>query len=334
MSEWIDRKYVGILSNRLDLYKVKSTHPFTANFRCPVCGDSKKNKWKARGYLFSKKGGIFYKCHNCTFSSSFSNLLKQVDHTLYNQYTLEQFKEGKQVPVSNTLPNFVFEQPKFKEKTILDQLFVPVAGTEAEQYLIDRKVPTKAWGNLYYVDDSQKLEQLSVKYEGRVLGSDPRLVIPFYDSDGSLVGVNCRALNDCNLRYITVRIDDNRPLIYNLDKVDRSKTIYVTEGPIDSMFLDNAVAVGNSDLAAISNALPKDNVVLVFDNQPRNAQLVSTMIEAASQQHRMVVWPDYLLQKDINEMVLNDVDNVLEIIDNNTFQGLQLTVQINQWKKV
>lgn len=332
MSEWIDRKFVGILSNRLDLYKVKSTHPFTANFRCPVCGDSKKNKWKARGYLFSKKGGIFYKCHNCSFSSSFSNLLKQVDPNLHNQYTLEQFKEGKQS--SNTLPNFVFEQPKFKEKTILDQLFVPVKGTDAERYLIRRKIPEQVWSNLYYVDDSQKLEQLSEKYEGRVLGSDPRLVIPFYDSDGSLVGVNCRALNDSNLRYITVRIDEDRPLIYNLDKIDTSKKIYVTEGPIDSMFLDNAVAVGNSDLAAISKALPKDKVVLVFDNQPRNQQLVDIMLDAASQDYHMVVWPSSLLQKDINEMVIKGVANVKQIIDNNTFQGLQLTVQINQWKKV
>ena len=332
MSEWIDRKYVGMVSNRLDRYVVKSSQPFTANFRCPVCGDSQKNKWKARGYLFSKKGGIFYKCHNCSFSSNFSNLLKHIDPMMHKQYVFEKFREGKQ---SNTsLPNFTFEQPKFKTKTVLDELLAPVKDTEAQKYLEARQVPDKVWSSLYYVDDSQKLEQLSEAYEGRILGSDPRLVIPFYNREGNLVGVNCRALNDSNLRYITVRLDDSQPMIYNLDKVDTDRTVYVTEGPIDAMFVDNAVAVGNSDLAAITKVIPKDKVVLVFDNQPRNVQVVKILEEAAANGFRAVVWPSSLLQKDINDMVLHGVNDVQSIIDNNTLHGLALTVRINQWKKV
>ena len=336
MNEWIDRKYVGILSNRLDRYKVKSSQPFTANFRCPVCGDSQKNKWKARGYLFAKKGGIFYKCHNCSFSSSFSGLLKHVDPALHKQYVLEKFKEGNMTfdKVANNMSTFDFSEPVFASKSILDEHLVKVKGTEAETYLSQRKVPEKVWNSLYYVDDSQKLEQLSDKYEGRVLGNGPRLAIPFYDSDGSLVGVNCRALDDDHLRYLTIRIDESRPMIYNLDKVDTSKTVYVTEGPIDAMFLDNAVAVGNSDLSAISKALPRDKVVLVFDNQPRNKQLVDLLYAAAHDQYSVVVWPSSLLQKDINEMVLNGVDDVKSIIDNNVVKGLALTARLNQWKKV
>lgn len=333
MSEWIDRKYAGIISNRLDRYSVKSNQPYTANFRCPICGDSQKNKWKARGYFFTKKGGIFYKCHNCSFSSNLNGFLKNVDPTLHKQYVFETFAEGKQSNTSNILP-FEFEQPKFKSKTILDELFVPVKGSQGEQYLIDRQIPVDAWDQLYFVDDSQKLEQLSEKYEGRVLGSDPRIVIPFYDNDDNLIAVNCRAVNDSNLRYITVRIDENQPLIYNLNKIDRSRTVYVTEGPFDSMFLDNSVAVGSSDLNAVSKVLDRDNVVLVFDNQPRNQQLVDIMVDAAANQYKMVVWPSSILQKDINEMVINGVDNVQQIIDNNTLHGLALTVRINQWKKL
>ena len=245
----------------------------------------------------------------------------------------ETFAEGKQSNTSNILP-FEFEQPKFKSKTILDELFVPVKGSPGEQYLIDRQIPVDAWNQLYFVDDSQKLEQLSEKYEGRVLGSDPRIVIPFYDNDDNLIAVNCRAVNDCNLRYITVRIDENQPLIYNLNKIDRSRTVYVTEGPFDSMFLDNSVAVGSSDLNAVSRVLDRDNVVLVFDNQPRNQQLVDIMVDAAAKQYKMVVWPSSILQKDINEMVINGVDNIQQIIDNNTLHGLALTVRINQRKKV
>lgn len=332
MSEWIDRKYAGIVSNRLDRFQVKSNQPYTANFRCPICGDSKTNKWKARGYLFSKKGGIFYKCHNCSFSANLGNFLKQVDPTLHKQYIFERFAEGKQS--NNNVTAFTFEQPKFKPKNILDDLFVPVKGTPAEDYLRARQIPEDKWLSLYYVEDSQTLEQLSDKYKGRVLGSDPRIAVPFYNNDDELVAVNCRAINDSKLRYITVRIDNNAPLIYNLNKIDRTKTVYVTEGPFDSMFLDNSVAVGSSDLNAVSRVLDRNNVVLVFDNQPRNRQLIDTMVSAASDQYKVVVWPSLVQQKDINEMVLNGVDNVKEIIDNNTLCGLALSVRLNQWKKV
>lgn len=332
MSEWIDRKYAGIVSNRLDRFQVKSNQPYTANFRCPICGDSKTNKWKARGYLFSKKGGIFYKCHNCSFSANLGNFLKQVDPTLHKQYVFERFAEGKQS--NNNVTAFTFEQPKFKPKNILDDLFVPVKGTPAEDYLRARQIPEDKWLSLYYVEDSQTLEQLSDKYKGRVLGSDPRIAVPFYNNDDELVAVNCRAINDSKLRYITVRIDNNAPLIYNLNKIDRTKTVYVTEGPFDSMFLDNSVAVGSSDLNAVSRVLDRNNVVLVFDNQPRNRQLIDTMVSAASDQYKVVVWPSLVQQKDINEMVLNGVDNVKEIIDNNTLCGLALSVRLNQWKKV
>jgi hypothetical protein len=100
------------------------------------------------------------------------------------------------------------------------------------------------------------------------------------------------------------------------------------------MFLDNSVAVGSSDLNAVSKVLDRNNVVLVFDNQPRNKQLIDTMVSAASDQYKVVVWPSSIQQKDINEMVLNGVDNVKEIIDNNTVHGLALSVRINQWKKL
>ena len=333
MSEWIDRKYAGIVSNRLDRFQLKSNQPYTANFRCPVCGDSKTNKWKARGYLFSKKGGIFYKCHNCSFSASLGNFLKQVDPSLHKQYVFERFAEGKQSNTSSS-PAFTFEQPKFKPKSILDDLFVPIKGTPAEDYLRDRKIPEDKWKSLYYVEDSQTLEQLSDRYKGRVLGSDPRIAIPFYDTDDNLVAVNCRAINDANLRYITVRIDESAALIYNLDKIDRNKPVYVTEGPFDSMFLDNSVAVGSSDLNAVSKVLDRNNVVLVFDNQPRNQQLIDVMSSAAANQYKVVIWPSSVRQKDINEMVLNGVDNVKEIIDNNTLHGLALSVRLNQWKKL
>lgn len=332
MTAYIDIKYIGLLSPRLNLFKVKNHNPYTANCRCPICGDSKKNKWKARGYFFSRKGGIFYKCHNCGYSSSLGNLLKQLDALLYNQYTLENFKEGR----SNTAPSFEFKQPDFesrKKQSLLDSLFDPVRDTPAEEYLKARKIPGHRWDELYYIDNIQKLEQLSEKYKDRIVGNEARLVIPFYNRDGEFVGVTCRALGDERLRYITVRLNDTDPFVYNLDKIDITKDVYVTEGPLDSLFLDNAVAAGNSDLNAVKCAIPKEKLVLVFDNQPRNKELVNLIEKTVRDDYKLVIWPENISEKDINEMYLNGIE-VQDIINQNTFSGLELKLKFTKWKKI
>lgn len=334
MSDYIDVKYAGLLSPRLDRYKVKNHNPYTANFRCPICGDSHTNKYKARGYLFSKKGGIFYKCHNCGFSASLGNLIKEIDPTLYKQYTLERYAEGNtRQSHANVATVMTFEQPVFKKKTILDSLLDPVYNTKAEEYLRTRKVPESKWSDLYYIDNIEKIEQLSEKYKDRIIGNEERLVIPFFDRGGQLVGVTCRALGDERLRYVTVRINEEKPMIYGLDKIDTGRDIYVTEGPLDSLFLDNAVAVGNTDLKAVSQVLPFERLVFIFDNQPRNKELVKIMNRAADSGARMVIWPENISEKDINDMVLAGLD-VNSVISTNTFSGLELKLQFTKWKKV
>lgn len=333
MTEYIDIKYVNLLSPRLDRYKVKTSSPFTANFRCPICGDSKKNRHKARGYVFSRKGGLFYKCHNCGYGSSFGNLMKEVDPTLYNQYVMERYKEGNVRQSHANVTSIMDFEPRFKKKNLLDELLYPIKDTPAEKYLRSRKIPESRWNELYYIDNIEKIEQLSDKYKDRIIGNEARLVLPFYDRDSRLVGVTCRALGDERLRYVTVRVNEDKPMVYGLDKVDITKDIYVTEGPLDSLFLDNAVAVGNTDLKQVSNLLPFERLVFIFDNQPRNIELVKIMERAADSGARMVVWPENILEKDINDMILKGID-VQKVISTTTFSGLELKLKLTKWKKV
>ena len=333
MSEYIDVKYINLLSPRLDRYKVKTNSPFTANFRCPICGDSKKNRHKARGYVFSRKGGLFYKCHNCGMGATLGNLMKEIDPTLYNQYVMERYKEGNVRQSHAKVTTIMDFEPKFKKKNLLDELLDPVRNTPAEKYLRDRKIPESRWDELYYIDNIEKIEQLSDKYKDRIIGNEARLVLPFYDRDSKLVGVTCRALGDERLRYVTVRVNEDKPMVYGLDKVDITKDIYVTEGPLDSLFLDNAVAVGNTDLKQVSNLLPFERLVFIFDNQPRNKELVKIINRAIEGGARMVIWPENLLEKDINDMVLAGFD-VKQVISSNTFSGLELKLQFTKWKKI
>ena len=264
---WIDTKYAGLISSSLPLFKVKQNNPYMANFRCPICGDSKKSKFKARGYLFTKKNELFYKCHNCGYGSSFGKLLKHVNSSLYDQYTLERYKEGLDIgrqAKPHSKQTFKFEEPKFKKKNILDkhlQRLDKLPDTNrAVQYCVKRNIPKIRWKELYYVDNVQKLEEIHPQYKDKVLGEEDRLVIPFF-SKGNLVGITCRALGNESLRYLTLRVDNDSPLIYNIDNVDNSRIVHVTEGPIDSLFLDNSVAVSNADLKKVSNYFPKDKLM-------------------------------------------------------------------------
>lgn len=337
MSLFIDVKYVNLLAPRLEQYKVKNNNPFTANCRCPICGDSKRTKWKARGYFFTRKGGLFYKCHNCGFSASLGSLIKELDGFLYKQYTLERFKDGTfRRSHANVSSVIEFSQPDFaarKKDNPLDYMLDKVYNTPAEKYLIERKIPEERWKELYYIDNVQKLEQLSEKYKDRIVGEEGRLVIPFFNRDGKFIGVSCRALSSERLRYLTVRVDEDYPLVYNLDKIDITKDVYVTEGPLDSLFLDNAVAAGSSDLNSVVQSVPKDKIILIFDNQPRNAEIVKLIGRAVDSGYRMVIWPENIVEKDINEMILSGLA-VRDIINQNTFDGLELKLQFSKWKKI
>ena len=339
---WLDVKYAGLLSVQLEKYKLKQQNPYLSNFRCPICGDSDRSKNKARGYLYTKASSLFYKCHNCGAGLSLPNLMKIVNHSLYDQYTMERYKEGLDLHSVNKpkhRPDFKFEAPKFKKKSMIDKLFTKMDELPDDnpgvQYLELRKIPRAKFDSLYYIDDMQKVEQLSKKYEGKIIGNEARIGIPFYDRQNNLVALSCRAIDDNNLRYLTVRLDEDAPLIYNLNEMDTTKAIYCVEGPIDSLFLPNCIAVGSSDLNKVESHIPKSITTLVFDNQPRNPEIVRIMYQAMEKDYNVAVWSDNIAEKDINEMVLSGKtpDEILTSINKSTFNGLSLRLKLNEWSK-
>jgi hypothetical protein len=187
---------------------------------------------------------------------------------------------------------------------------------------------------LYYIDDIRKINQLSEKYKERLKTDEPRMVIPFYDSDDKLVGVTCRALRGEELRYVTIKIDDDAIQVFNINNVDKSKTIYVTEGPLDSLFLDNAIAVTGTSFNKLEQLnLNKDKLVVIIDNQPRNKEVVKLYNSMIDKGYSVVIWPQTLQEKDINDMVLSGKD-VKKIVKQNTFSGLEAKTKFISWKRV
>jgi transcription elongation factor Elf1 len=243
MSIYVDKKYIALASVKLDRFKQKSE--FLWNFRCPYCGDSSKNKIKARGYVYRKKSDLFFMCHNCGVSTTLGRMLKHVDPGMYSRYNMEKYQAGT--------TNRAIEEPDFDLPEIshvkkiefdLPAISSLAPNHPARQYLDSRKLPKEAYNNIFFSSDYKALSDVVCQYKDKpVLRNDERIAIPFRDVDGTLLGVQGRALGDSKVRYILIKVSEDSKKIFGLDKVDFSKPVYVVEGPFDAMFLENSLAM-------------------------------------------------------------------------------------------
>ena len=317
----IDSKYIGLVSSRLGNFKrVKSD---LYNFRCPICGDSKKNKTKTRGYLYTIKADVNFRCHNCGASMTFSNFLKEIDPVVHKQYVFERFKQGstgRGTVVEE--PIFKFEKPKFK--TDID---LPLASTVdvSRIYLEKRKLdPTK----FYYAE--RFVEYVNSHKQNLNMNEHSRIIIPLYYQK-NLVGVQGRTLNSNSVKYITTIFYDEAPKIYGLDNIRRDAPVFVTEGPFDSTFLLNSIAMcgADSDVRKWGVSTP----VWVYDNEPRNPEITARISSTIAKGDSVVIWPSNVIEKDINDMILAGHD-VQSIVESNTYSGLEANLQFTTWKRI
>jgi transcription elongation factor Elf1 len=320
----IDSKYIGLVSSRLQKFKRVKADLY--NFRCPLCGDSQKNKSKTRGYFYQVKNNTNFKCHNCGASLSFNNFLKELDSTLHKQYIMEKFKEGhtgKNFVVEE--PKFDFDKPVFKKKLDLPKASeIPIA----KEYLERRKVDPEKF---YFADKFKQWVNTQKQTFNTITRDESRIIIPMYDKDYNLIGFQGRALGPSPNKYITVMLSDDAPKIYGLEKVDSSKSIYIVEGPFDSTFIENAVAMCGSDIDIRSFGWR--DYIYVFDNEPRNREIVNRISKTIDRGDKVVIWSSNLKEKDINDLVLAG-HNVMDMLKSNTHIGLEAKIKFNNWKKV
>ena len=330
---FVDQKYIGLVSSRLEKFKQVKTGLY--NFRCIYCGDSQKNKNKTRGYIYGYKNDHNYKCHNCGVSKSFTNFLKDIDSSLYDQYVMERYKNGSTGKGSNTPePKFTFEKPKFTKKAFdLPSIAELNKEHSARIYLENRKIPQDFLSKLFYCEkfkqwtNEQKETFESTKYD------EPRIIIPLINN-GEIFGFQGRSLSKKpKVKYITIILDENQPKIYGLDRIDWNKTVYVVEGPFDSMFIDNSIAMVGADIDKmffITNF--ETNFVMVYDNEKRNKEMTARLEKSIEMKFPVVIWPKDLKEKDINDIVLSgqDVESMLKL---NTYQGLEANLKFTNWKK-
>ena len=320
----VDSKYISLVSSRLQKFKKVKVDLY--NFRCPICGDSQKNKNKSRGYFYVVKNNTNFKCHNCGSSLSLNNFLKKIDTTLYKQYTMEKFKEG------HTGKNFVVDQPvlKFNKPVFRKKVDLPKAteNDSAKNYLLKRKLnPDK----FYYAEKFKSWVNTQKKTFDYTRKDEPRIIILMYDEEKQLIGFQGRALDSSPNKYITIMLQEDAPKIYGLDSINREKPIYIVEGPFDSTFVENGVAMCGADVDV--GSFGWSNYIWVLDNEPRNGEITNRISKLIDRGEKVVIWPSNVTEKDINDMVLSGHD-VMSVLKSSTYSGLEAKIKFNNWKKV
>lgn len=340
MTVYLDRKYLSLISPKLLNYKQKN--PDLYNFSCVYCGDSQRKKTKARGYVYKKGNAYFYMCHNCSHSTTFYKFLEYVDPFLAKEYSLESYSNNT---TSNTTRNFFkhkespvkHKKPVFEKKLDLKIPSISELPEEhpAKQYILNRKIPKGFHKDLYYAKDfKQFINEIKPDYDKELIENDERIVIPFKDEEGNIIVVQGRTLGNNKLRYITIKINEESPKLFGLDRINKKEKILVVEGPLDSLFLKNSIATADANLM-VSDFLGKNNVILVNDNEPRNIQIVKQIKKYIDNGFNICLFPSSFPGKDINEAVMNGLSKpeILRIIHNNTFCGLRAELEFNKWKK-
>lgn len=335
MVDFVDIQYARHLAARLDNFRIRSTNPYKINFRCPLCGDSQKSRSKARGWLLERDNSFFYYCHNCGASQSFAFFLKNVDPLSYNNYIAEKFiKKDNQTKLVSVPQKF--DIPKTHKNDPL-KLIKKVSQLEwdhpIKKYIQKRQIPANQHYKLYYAGKFKTWINQIIPDKFSNPGKDePRLVIPFLDKYKKVFGVSARGFDPNGIRYITIMFED-RPKIFGLDTVDFNKQYYVVEGAIDSLFIQNAVAMAGADvnLNALENI--QENAIFVFDAEPRNKEIHKRMEKVIDSGYKICIWPTNMPGKDINEMYLNGLTNIANTIKQNTYKGLEAKLKFTEWRK-
>ncbi len=337
MVDYVELQYATMLSGRLERFKIKSTNPYRINFRCPICNDSQKSKYKARAWLIEDKisGSFYFNCFNCHSPvGKLGNFLKTVDPLLYNDFIAEKYvtksKSTPELPKKEQFKKPVFDDSHLRKLKKISQL---KSDHPVKLYIENRKIPADQHWKLYYAPKfiSWINSIIPEKFDSKI-PDEPRLVIPFKDANNKVFGVSARGFNPKGLRYITIMFDDTKPKIFGLDTVDFTKRYYVVEGAIDSLFLENSIAMAGADgnTSGLSNL---NNAVFVFDNEKRNKEIHKQIEKLIREGRSVCIWPDAIEQKDLNDMYLSGMVNLKDIIDSNVYKGLEASLKLMSWRK-
>lgn len=343
--DFIARQMARDIAFTLPLSKTTSHNPLKINFRCHICGDSAKDAYAKRGWFYEQKGEMWYGCFNCDYRKPFAAYLKDQNPEKYREYLLEKRKErGENIkpPKEETdLTKFtkvirVIKQSVIEEHaTRLDKL---PQGHPALLYMQKRAIPQNKMCLFWFTMDWRGLANKVVPETYKTILPEPRIIIPIFDDKGGISAMQGRALRSTEkLRYITIKASDDANKIFGLERAKEDQPIFYLEGPIDSVFIDNALAIVGG-VMALEDAPYKKTRAWVLDNEPRSKDTCKRIRKLIEAGERVVLWDKAPWpSKDVNDMILKDgasIDEINEYLKSNIVQGLSAKMRFGNWCKV
>lgn len=350
-SKSIELKYIRNIKYLLRNFSEKSTN--LINCSCPICGDSKKNKLKARFYFIcdTKENSYYCVCHNCNYANSFKYFLKDNFPDEYRRFLLETLPKKQENKSDNEILEMV---NKSKSSTSLSKMLVSnnlnesdkilteycvhaIDNDVAKNFYFNRKLPESKLKLFYHCDEFGKLRHAINKKYNEESKVNSMFVIPFY-LNGKLIGIQGRNYDkESKLRYL-LSICENvtEPLIFNRDNININKDIFILEGVFDSLFFDNAIACNGTSFNNNYTVKHKDKIIIIPDNEKRNPETLKNLNRFIENNWRVWLPSDNMIGKDINEMIQNgiSIDEIYTDIEKNTFQNLTARVQFSKWKQI
>lgn len=341
---WLEIQYINQLGPRFRNFRRKSQYLW--NFSCPLCGDSPTRKHAARGFIYKKNNQLNFCCKKCGAGMSARNFIAAMDPAMFKEMQLDSF-----TPTERERYEEKREERPVVHKDKMFEGLIKVSELPKKhycrEYVVNRFIPEHVMDDLYFTDHFYT-------WSGRVLpgrykvpkdkrDDEPRLVIPFRNAAGDVTAFQGRALKaGQEPKYVYVALTKDEPLIWGLNNINPDETIYVFEGPIDAMFVPNAIACGGGDLSGdiLRLKIPSERFVIVYDNEPRNSHTIDKIQKAINRGFAVCLWPE-TPGKDVNEIVKNNIkfglasacEHVLKLIQTGTSSGITANILLNRWNK-
>lgn len=271
---------------------------------------------------------------------SLKSFLRQRAPELYREYLLDMIRQDRPTPTPLLPPDPVPAEvtPMFgrcgTRMTLPTMASLP-SDHPAVVYCQGRGLPTAALDHLHFTDQwTQWIAETTWEYTF-VEDHAPRLVIPWYDRGGTLLGAQARRIDTTGqaARYVTLKAPTTIDKLYGWDRVEHHRRIYIVEGPLDSWFLPNAVASMDADLLRVyDHYFSSYTAVCAWDNEPRNVSVCRAMKAAIDRGISVVVWPTHLQEKDLNDMAQAGHD-VPTLVAQHTYKGLRAELEYLRWHK-
>ena len=344
----IDIKFTLLLSSRLDRFKDCGQHVY--NFRCPFCGDSKKNQFKARGYIYPVENDLSYRCHNCGASMRLSTFIKELDIGMYSEYKLEKF--------GNTRPTVEETKIEYKKSNNLIRLeknsilnkCVSIDNINSnhplqavKEYVIQRKIPEKYYSQLYATNSLNYISRNIPKYVDKMFPEFLSLVIPFYDDNGMLSYIQCRRLDasveDNKRRYTTFEVDEDCIKIWGLNNVNWDNKVFLLEGPIDAMCVNNALAMAGVAQSVVLSYLQtkqpnNSNICICYDSDYKvNDDILKALTHRINEGYSVIIYDKYFTWKDVNAVMEKGnwtYNQVQDYLNSRMFNGMRAKLELSK----